>query len=224
MSRMRNPIPRPWRIMLDKERNCTTFFFQENSMFPSDRGVDFMVRGAVCWPATVGRGVDTATEGFVIVAGQELSTKRIVIFEQRPFVCIDHIISTETRRILYEGIAHAMSVWFSRYFVDTYYWHDHMDTHNRYLIQMVRSDMLQPKPWFAEVIWHDDSQAKHAVWELVTHNRLVHWAGEAPDKGRMEPLYDALLRFRDNEEILPATKAMMTLAIGYERFPWRSET
>jgi len=220
---MQNPIPKPWRIMLDRERNCTTMYFQENSIFPSGRGVDFMVRGAVCWPATVGNGVDTATEGFVIVAGQELESKRVVVFEQRPFVCVDHILAPD-RMIQYEGIAHRMTVWHSRYYVDTYYWHDHLDTHNRYLIQMLRSEMLNPKPWFAEVIWHDDNQAKHAIWEMVTHNRLVHWAGEAPEHGRMQPLYDALLRFRDKEEILPATKAMMTLAIGLERFPWRAET
>lgn len=219
-----NPIPKPWRAIPNTDRNCVSLHFdKENRFFPTDRAVDFYMRGAVCWPATVGTGIDTATEGYLLVAGQELATKRIYIFEQTPFVCIDPITSPETGNIQYEGISQRLVIWWSRYYVDTFYWHDHMDTHNRYLRQLIHSEFLNPKPWFVEVIWHDEAQAQAALWQVITEERLRHWAGEMPDKGVMEPLYSALLILRDQGKVLPAAKAGMALAMGYEKFPWRSD-
>jgi hypothetical protein len=52
----------------------------------------------------------------------------------------------------------------------------------------------------------------------------MHWAGEALGKGLTQPLYSALLLWRDQGTVLPVTKAAMVLAMGYERFPWRKET
>jgi len=223
MSR-KNPIPAPWRAIPNAERNCVSLYFKdENPCFPHDRAVDFYIRGAVCWPATVGSGIDTATEGYILVAGQELSSKRIYVFEQLPFICIDSITAPETGRILYEGISQRLVMWWSRYYVDTFYWHDHLDTHNRYLRQLIQSDFLNPKPWFVEVIWHDEAQAQAALWDVITKEQFVHWAGEMPDKGVMEPLYSALLLLRDQGKVLPATKAAMVLAMGYEKFPWRKD-
>lgn len=217
-----NPIPRPWRVNVDAERDLTSLYFdKKNPYFPTDQSVDFYIRGAVCWPATIGAGVDQSSEGFFILGAQHLASKRIYIFEQRSFVCIDHITEPGTGRILYEGIAPWLMVWRARYYVDTYYWHDHTDTHSRYLLQLLRSPMLEPKPWFAEVVWYDDAQAQQILWEAITLQRLIHWAGESPEKGRSQPLYDALLLFRDQGTVLPAAKAAMTLVTGYERFPWR---
>jgi hypothetical protein len=218
-----NPIPKPWRAIPDADRSCTRLFFKKNIYFPDDRSVDFYIRGAVCWPSTVGSGADTATEGCVLVGGQDLDSTRIFIFEQIPFVSVDPILEPETKRIAFEGITHHLAAWWARYYVDTYYWHDHSDTHNRYLIQLIRSPLLQPTPWFAEVIWHDKEQAEHALMELVTHARLVHFAGEAPDKGQSAPLYEAMLRWRDEKLVLPPVKAAMVLAMGFERYPWRKE-
>lgn len=218
-----NPIPKPLRVQLT-DRNCVSFQFENaNRYFPNDRAVDFYVRGAVCWPATVGNGNDKATEGFILVAGQELRTKRVFIFEQRPFVCIDSILNPETGLIQYEGITQRLTYWHARYRANTFYWHDHTDTHNRYLVQLIRSEMLNPKPWFVEVMWHEESQAVNALWELITKNMLFHWAGTAPEKGLSQPLYAALLNWRDTGVVLPATKAAMVLAMGYERFPWRPQ-
>jgi hypothetical protein len=219
-----NPIPKPFRVTLTDSKCVSLYFEHPNRYFPHDRGVDFYVRGAVCWPATVGNGNDKATEGFLLVAGQDLSTKRVYIFEQRSFVCIDSIINPDTGMIQYEGITQKLTLWHARYRVDTFYWHDHTDTHKRYLIQLLRSDMLTPKPCFVEVVWYEESQATNALWELITKNRLMHWAGEAPGKGLTQPLYSALLLWRDQGTVLPATKAAMVLAMGYERFPWRKET
>lgn len=218
-----NPIPKPWCAIPDADRNCTRLFFKKNLYFPDDQSVDFMIRGAVCWPATVGSGVDTVTEGTILVAGQELSSKRIFVFEQASFVSVDPIIEAGTRRIAFNGITHTMTTWFSRYYIDTYFWHDHMDTHKRYLVQMIRSPYLSPTPFFSEVVWHDQSQAEHALWELVTYGRLLFFAGEAPDKGRSEPLYLPLMLFRDEGKVLPAAKAAMVLAMGFEKYPHRKE-
>lgn len=231
MASGKNPIPKPWRAMPDADRECTRLFFKDdNIFFPTDRSVDFCMRGAVCWPATVGSGIDTATEGFVLLAGQELSTRRVFVFEQSAFVSIDPIVDPETSRIIYDGITHRMAKWWSRYYCDVYYWHDHMDTHLRYLRQLINSPFLNPTPHFSEVIWHDQSQAEHSLFELVTHARLIHWAGNDYENGRGQPLYHALLSFRDEGEIngssrkakvLPATKAAMALAMGFEKYPWR---
>lgn len=223
MSR-KNPIPKPWKAILDPDRNCIRFWFnQASQFFPTDQSVDFYVRGAVCWPATISSGSDQATEGCFLLAGQDLRTGCIYIFEQVPFVCVDHIIEPGSGRIQYEGVSPVLKFWNARYYVDTYYWHDHTDTHTRYLLQLVRSPYLDPKPWFAEVVWYDDEQAKQALWEKISHGRLVHWAGENPERDMQEPLYRGLMLFRDEGKVLPAAKAAMTLMMGYERYPWRSD-
>lgn len=223
---MPNPIPKPWKTQLRADRDCVAFYFRDknpdkpNSYFPTGIPVEFYIRGAVCWPATIGEGVDTATEGFVIVAAQEIKSRKVYVLEARPFLCVDHITNAEGV-IQYEGIAPELVRWFARYYCDTYFWHDHSDTHNRYLVQMVRSEMLNPKPWFVEVMWYDDSQARHALYELISQQRFVFFGGENPGKGLVEPLYTALLQMRDSGAVLPAAKAALTLAMGYEKFPWR---
>lgn len=175
------------------------------------RNGDYYMRGGVCWP------IDnplTGPVGHVVVLGYHVTEKKTYILEDRAFACIDHILGPG-RRIEFEGLAPWFNLMWATYFCDTYFYHQDDATHRAFGLQVIRSEMVNPKPYFIEAPWRDDDQAAAALW------RGIHTGHVSGKKGT--ELHSQLQRYEANKTAQwpPAVRALISALVGLERFPYR---
>lgn len=180
-------------------RGVSVLEFPPESSAPSGR---YYMRGGICWP-------DYSQPGYAVIVGRHLATSVLWVLDERRFAVVDHILRDDGG-IEYEGIAPWVVGMWSRYYCDHYYDHQHGETRRKYLLQVLRSPAIQPKPHFAEVEWDDPGQPLHSIHEADALGRLKYRAsGE---------LFAAMQQHAaDNEIIPPALHAAMCAVAGHER-------
>jgi hypothetical protein len=137
------------------------------------------------------------------------------VFEERAFNTIDHVLGDD-RRIEFEGVSTWLNRQWTTYYCDRYFWNQEFETNKRWLLQVIRSKMIKPKPQFIEIDWQDEGQALHTVMERAEFNQLRY----RKDGG----LFRAIEEWTaDNGKILPAMHALMCCLVGIERYPWRGK-
>ncbi len=198
---------RPRKVLYDLEKRISTLYFHDGS------SGDYRMRGAVCWPMTVERTKgDPNVEGFILMAGQDVDTGKVFIFEQKKFVVVDHIVNNGV--IEFEGISSWFNRCWSKYFARDFFWNQTREHAKAYRLEVIRSKMIDPKPQFIEVGWGDVAEVKHTVWKLVKTNKIWYEQGSQ--------LHEELDLIKKGElETVPSVHAMMCLAYGLERYPIR---
>lgn len=142
-------------------------------------------RGGICWPRPIDKA-GSVLQGFAVMCGLHLATRRAYVLAQTPFVAIDHV-QDEQGAIQFQGLSTWLIDCWSSWFADTFYWKQPWETNRRYLQQVLRSPMIQPKPHFVALEWAEDSDAWSAVYEAEATDRLRYQAGS--------PLHVALSEF-----------------------------
>lgn len=171
---------------------------------------EYCLRGGVCWPVIVDKA-SGRMEGFALVAGREVKSRSTYILAQTPFVCVDHVHDA-AGRIQFQGL----STWFvdawAQWFAEVYAWKQPFETNRRYLIQVLRSEMIQPKPRFVELDWDDDDDARAMIYETEAMGRLIY--------PRDSTLHRALLEFSvavpTDRDRFPAVQALTCALHGLE--------
>jgi len=195
------------------DRQTTNLSFPLGDPYPHEIA-EFYIRGGVCWPITVERDDGHKDfEGFAIMAGQNIKTKQITVFDQRAFVCIDNIVG-ENSVIEYPGLAPWLNECWAKYFGEKFYWHQDWQLAKTYRLDVHRSKMVKPKPQFIEIEWANDEDIEVLIWKYVKMGRLVFQEGSDLDV--------ALRSVKKGEkETLPPVHALACLLAGIERHPWR---
>jgi hypothetical protein len=84
-------------------------------------------------------------QGFALVCGRRVADGITYVLSERAFVTVDHV-QDDAGRIQFEGL----STWFvdawAQWFAAVYAWKQPWETNRRYLLQVLRSEMIQPKP------------------------------------------------------------------------------
>jgi len=200
-------IEKPHKAYYELDQRTSTLYFRE-----SESG-QYMMRGGVCWPIPVDDGGKKDVYGYILMAGQNVETKLVTIFEQVQFVVIDHILRPD-RSIEHHGISTWFNRCWSKYFASDFFWHQDNELSRKYLLEIIRSEMIRPKPQLIEVGWSDTEEAKQVIWKFVKLGKL-----------RIEKdsqLYRELEKTKVGEkQTWPAVHALMCCLCGIERFPWR---
>jgi len=146
------PYPLKGKAKPDFKRETVRLFFED---IPSH---DFHMRGAVTWP-------EGDNPGFCLIAGQEVESRVVWVFDEFQFVSIEHWFHQgELReRGLVEFLLRCWSDFFCRHF----YYQQHEQINKRYLIQCLRSEMIQPKPAFSQVPYVDEDIADNVTREYI---------------------------------------------------------
>jgi hypothetical protein len=184
------------------------------------------VRGGVCWPTYV-EPVDPVSaddpqggdyKGFIILAGQDVKTKKVHVFEQREFSTVDNVL--DNGLIAFQGIVDFLNTGWSTYFCRKYFWNQPDESTKRYRLDVVRLNTITPKPSFIEAPWADGLDARAIVAKFAKFGWL------AIDKDSI--LADEILQAGyDEKEALktrPAIHALQCLLSGIDRWPWRDIT
>jgi hypothetical protein len=199
-------IPRPVKAFYIHKEDVSRLEFADGST-----GKYFM-RGGICWPRFV--NIDNGVLGFAILCGQNVDTGVITVFEQKPFSVIDHVINNETNMIEVEGL----SPWFNRcwnmYFARVYYHSASSETRMKYVLKVVESRMIDPKPDFPEINFGEFADFEQSLWETIMERKLESREGE--------PLGEALRNWSSAVEQPPVVDALSCCLAGLERYPYRS--
>jgi len=174
---------------------------------------EYYMRGGICWPMTVERGGVQDVFGHAVMAGFDIKTGEIRVFEEREWVVV-HSILNKDHHIEFEGLAPWLRKLWSEYFALDFFWHQSKVLTKSYRLEVFRSDVIQPKPSFTHIDWSDDEAALHTLWKHVKLKTLIT---ERPSA--------ELLRERKygEKQILPAIHALQCLVEGLERYPYRGE-
>ncbi len=207
------PIIKPESATFHRSRQTSTLHFrQEDGKYTSE---ECTMRGGICWPMAIRQGGRERIEGYAVMLGKNIKTGCVTIYEETPFVCIDHIIDS-TGRIKYEGV----SPWFNRcwtqYWCSKFYWRDRSATYERYMRELRRSPMIKPKPQLPEVIWDEASEINHIMAKLAMQGQLVADA----KLGFIEQQQQHMV---NPDQPYPARHAMMCAIAGMDQYRWNRE-
>jgi hypothetical protein len=206
-------VEKPINSLANARRRTSTLFFEEREP------LEFFLRGGIAWPVIVDRADNTDFEGFAILGGFNLETKKVEIFEQRSFMTIEHILKhdphAKTQEIEYLGLGPWFNTIWNKYYASTFYYHQDTELNRRYRIEVIRSDWIKkPKPSFVEVPWLDDEEAQMTVWRYVRFNKLVF--------EKDSQLAKDLALVKPGEKVMkPSVHSLQCLLTGLDRFPYR---
>lgn len=154
----------------DHGTSVLTFRRVEGETSPPDG--EYALRGGICWPICV----EPATgriEGFAVVAAHHLASHATWVLAQTPWVAIDHV-QDRAGAIQYQGLCGWLVESWAQWYADTYAWRQPWHTCRRYLTQMLRSPLIQPKPHLIELEWSRDADARAIVAEIEATGKLKY--------------------------------------------------
>lgn len=202
------PISQIYRV----ERDTVTLQFKDKSF-----NGEYYVRGGVCWPVAVRTSDGRSAVGHAVIVGYNLQTKTYTVFDEQDFICVDPIL--EAGKVTFDGVANWLNQCWATFYCHYFYWHQDETTHRLYLMQVLRSAMIQPKPGFIEIPWMDEQAVVPVMWRLGGTGRLKIDSGV---------LHDQLRRFQVELGAYdlcqyPAVHALVCALSGMERWPWREK-
>ncbi len=200
-------IKKPINVEFNRVRQTSILSFRDGS------DGEYRMRGGVCWPITIERGGVSDVEGYILMSGQNVDTRKITVFEQKKFVVIDHILRPD-RSIEYEGLSPWFNRCWSKYFARDFFWHQSKELTKNFRLEVTRSAMINPKPQFIEVPWSDDAETKHIVWRFTKTHKLEY------DKGSQVHVELDLIK-KGEKQTLASFHALTCMLAGIDRFPIR---
>ncbi len=204
----------------EHNKNCSICKLLKDS--PPDQysiSVPFSIRGAIVWP--VGRW-----PGYALVAGQNQRDpqKPIWIFEESPFWSVSTLDGEKGLWSFFNQMAKEYSC--QRYF------YAEGKEHQRYKIQVIREALIERKPSFIEAKYASKStdNVDNLICEYVSRGVIKidkDFKYDQPVKNHFDILSGNLatqleLYFKghvEDEDSLPAVKALRALVAGIERVP-----
>jgi len=207
-------MDKPVKSAYDAERKVTRLEFDLEDH--PDNG-DYYLRGGICWPEA-GVAPGQTPQGFALVIGLNIRTHELNVFEEMPFLTVDHVLRSDG------GIERTgLSVWFneiwSRYFCRMFYYNQPESLHKTYLFQTIRSKMIEPKPMFCELLWRENRENREA-WSVVSakvETNKIKMDANSDLNSAMIQYYSSL----DGKIVPSAIWALMCAVYGLERYPWR---
>ena len=203
-------MQKPVKVHYDQDRQTSLLFFGDASIDPTE----YSMRGGMCWPKTVVFDVGVEVEGFVLLAGINVKTREVRVFEQKSFVVVENIVG-EDGTIEHQGIEQWLNTCWTRYFATKYYWFQDRELTKKYRLEVLRSMAIQPKPQFIRVELSKDKEIPiHTIWKFMGVDKLKI--------ERNSMLWKALeLARKGQKDTLPAVHALTVLLEGIERYPYK---
>lgn len=191
----------------DHHRRTSMLFFDDHE------SMEVYMRGGVCWPIRYEYKGQIAVNGYVLMAGQDVVTGIVYVFEQMEWVTIDNIL-VDGNVLRYPGLSHWFNHAWNQYFAQAYFWQQDDELARRHRLQVLRSKMVDPKPRFIEVPYSDTSDVISCIWARLAAKTLK--------RERDTVLNEQLEAVKaGDKQVLPAVHALGCCLLGLERFPWR---
>jgi hypothetical protein len=201
-------MKRPVNSNYDRRRGTSTLIFPDNEPKP----IEYYVRGGICWPIPLPQE-DNEIVGFALIAGVNVETDEIMIFEEREFACVDNIMG-EDHQIEFEGVAPFFNMCWQKYYCHKFFYNQRKEMHRKYMLETVRSDSIKPKPQFIRMHWDKNHDVEQIMYEKQTLNRL-----KCEQDGELHQQIKTYTVVPGNPH--PAMYALFCLLAGLQKFPWK---
>ena len=172
--------------------------------FEQEQARDFYVRGSVCWP-------EGKQQGFCIVAGQTLDDKQVWLFDQFEFRTVEHWFNDD-QSLRQRGLCYFLQNSWAKYGCRVFFiYSQNAELVRRFLVQIIKSQMVMPKPELIPTPYTDDDKiSDNVIEEYLILQKL---------KGdKNTTLYSQLSS--PNIDQYPGPYALKALLAGYEAFPY----
>jgi len=191
-------------------QDTVTYFFEDETHR------EYYVRGALCWPVLFSNQGVPDVMGYAMVAGMDVETKHITVFEQREFIVVSSIID-ENMKITHHGIGPWLIDMYSRYRCNRYYYSQPFEQTKKYRLEILRTVDIVPKPIYNEVPWPENPmEVLQTVW------RAVKVKGFTAEKGSLIRRQIGEIGVEEKSTLkYPAFHAFACLLMGYERYPYQ---
>lgn len=200
-------LSRPIRAQLHAQKGTSTLVWSEAE------SAEFRMRGGVCWPAQVNIGGRREIQGYALLAGEDIKTKIVWVFEEMAFMVSSNVMRADGT-IEYPGVAPWFTRQWSTYYGLKYFWHQPDELTRRFRLEVGRDPMANPKPVFIEVPWQDYGQAAMMVWESIQLERL-----RFAKSGQLATDLTAVVR--EDREFPASVHALMCCLVGLKLYPYR---
>lgn len=197
---------RPTKAYPNLDKGTSTLVF-------GDQYREFYVLGGICWP-TQFKLLDKPPDimGYAIVAGKDLETEAVHVFEQREFVTIEHIFNSK-QMVQYEGLAPWFNTMWSRYYCNKYYFNQPDELSRKHHLDIIRSQTITCRPQIIDIPMPDGKDALHAIWRHVKLGKLT--------AEKDTPLAEHMGFAKYDEKATPPVHALACLLVGLDRHPYR---
>jgi len=210
-------MEKPIEVEFDQANGVSILTFSSNPY----HGEKYLMRGSVVWPVAM-------EVGYALLSGYEISSGKVLIFEESPFLSVQ---TMETTPNLWIFLRTAYEKYRARYFFYT-----NSPEHRRYFLQVVRDPLITPRPAFVETEYDTSKPDRidNLILEYQARKKIViqkEYSFDFP-KDVSENfnvlngnLYKQLKAYSYgqviNEDSYPAVKALRILLAGIERTPYR---
>lgn len=207
-----NSMPAPRHMQLDPARGLTRLWFDGATEYDGE----YHMVGGLAWPRPEGRGVGLRVEGYALLLGYHLGRRMAFELSGTRFVTIDHHLG-RMGEVRETGLCSWFNRMWSTYGAGVFWTHEAPQTDRKYVQQIARCPMIQPRPRVRRVEWGEDAEVFNSVW-------LAGQSGTF--RGRPDsPIREALERAEPEQRLFPApVLALMCALEGLVRHPWRERT
>jgi hypothetical protein len=199
-------VLKPTTYIKRSRSDLTTLFFDG---VPT--GLDFVMRGAICWPDTAELG---PVDGFALIGGWSVQAKQVIVFEEHAFNTVSHWLDSRGR-LLRLGAREIFNIGWARYGCRLFFSAQDELLHQRFIRQVYEDPLINPHPDFIRIPYTEE------VMGTVLE--------EAADRGSVKADVDSQLRgyFEDKQSQPnlvrdpPAVRALKFLVGGFEYTPYQ---
>jgi len=172
------------------------------------------MRGGICFPVKYQslKGIDN--HGYAIIAGQDVKTGIVHVFEQMNWVTIDDILVKDTNVIKHHGLSHWFNMGWNKYFIRAFYFNQPDELSRRFRLQILRSAMIDPKPRFIEIHISNKNDLLSSIWHRIK-------TGMLEIEKDSEIGYILKETMAGDKELYPQIHALGCCLLGLEEYPWR---
>jgi hypothetical protein len=196
-------------IACNPERNLgfTVLYFRDRD---GPAGLPYYMMGSVCWPEPRPTGI---TEGYSLMAGQDVQTGLIVVFEEFSFATVNHWLN-DTGGLVRLGLEQFLVDNWHTYRCGSYVIAQDEVTHKRHARQVWESKTISPVPDFIRV------PMSEPVMTGILHSALDVGKFVGDTRSRLRQETEIYLNQPDLDTEPPSVRALKYLLAGYEHMPY----
>lgn len=172
---------------------------------------EYYIRGGLCWP----KGAHPDQYGALVVCAQDVESGIVYVVAEGRFLTVEPCIDSTTGTAFAGAAGRLNEVW-QRFYCRSFYFRDDEGEHRTWMLQCLRSSMVNPKPEMVRADW-TERRTEMVIDRWLTVGRLVM----AEDGTVFRSLSELRNRPGTDGYDMPAVRALAAVLTGLERSPWR---
>ena len=200
---MEQPTGRHYNLM----RGTTTLYF------PGGEFSEYRMRGGVAFPQMYDDRGRLEIRGHIAMSGQDIHTKKIYVFEDTEFFCVEPYLNDEGIVEIHGIVGFVNDCW-NKYYENKFYWYQNEEVATKYRLQIARSKLIGKRLVFVEANMADIQSALGILLQYVQMKKIF-WKKESIISKEMAGIS------KDQSKLHPAIHALAVMLAGIEKSPYR---